>query len=92
MKPQISVHKRTNQTVTRKPKTAYEKLIRNLCKSYGAFRNPNPHAFLHMTEPVAAQMLAAIPARDHHNLADNRVAFQHPQDHHARAAFPVIGL
>ena len=60
-------------------------------KSHPAFE-PNPHALLHMPEPIAAQMLAAIPARHDDNLAHAALALQHPQDHHARPALAVVVL
>ena len=45
-----------------------------------------------MPEPVAAQMLAAVPPRHDNDLARDPLAFQHPQDHHPRPAFAVVSL
>ena len=45
-----------------------------------------------MTEPIAAQMLAAIPAGDDDDMVRHAFAFQHPQDDHTGAGFSVIVL
>ena len=45
-----------------------------------------------MTEPIAAQMLAAVPAGDDDDVVLDAFSFQHSQDDHARAGFAVIVL
>ena len=50
------------------------------------------HRADHVAEAVAAQMLAAIPARDDDQMAVKPLAFQHPQDDRACTRLAVVGL
>ena len=45
-----------------------------------------------MTEPVAAEVLAAIPAGDDDDVVRHALPLQHPQDDHAGAGLSVIVL
>jgi len=45
-----------------------------------------------MPEPISAKVLAAVPPRYHDDVAVQFFALEHPQDHHARAAFAVVVL
>lgn len=51
-----------------------------------------PYTVLHMAEPIPAQMLAAIPTRDDHNVVLQAFSFEHAQDHHSCTTFPIVVL
>lgn len=50
------------------------------------------HGGLDMAETVTAEMLATVPAGDHHDMVFHAFPLQHANDDHAGSAFPVIIL
>lgn len=62
------------------------------CRAAHSARIPNgyPQRFLHMSEAVATEVLAAEPPRDHNDVVPPFLSFEHPKNEHAGSCLAVV--